>query len=215
MEFDAVILAGGRSSRLGGTPKAALRFRGDTLLERSLLAAAGARGVAVVGPEADALPAGVLLSREDPPFAGPAAALAAGLEALAGGGAAGRNPAPLTLVLACDMPLVADAVHALFADRSRAQPGSDGSVAVSADGRIQPLAGLYDTAALQRSVADAARRGTLVGGSLFGLLASLDLRTVPVPPGSTDDVDTWADAQALGVARPGVAGNGSGRPHTT
>ena len=132
MEFDAVILAGGRSSRLGGTPKAALRFRGDTLLERSLLAAAGAR-----------------------------------------------------------------------------------SVAVSADGRIQPLAGLYDTAALQRSVADAARHGTLVGGSLFGLLASLDLRTVPVPPGSTDDVDTWADAQALGVARPGVAGNGSGRPHTT
>ena len=215
MEFDAVILAGGRSSRLGGTPKAALRFRGDTLLERSLLAAAGARSVAVVGPEAGALPAGVLLCREDPPFAGPAAALAAGLEALAGGGAAGRNPAPLTLVLACDMPLVADAVHALFADRSRAQPGSEGSVAVSADGRIQPLAGLYDTAALQRSVADAARHGTLVGGSLFGLLASLDLRTVPVPPGSTDDVDTWADAQALGVACPGVAGNGSGRPHTT
>ncbi|MGZ4663286.1 MAG: NTP transferase domain-containing protein, partial [Arthrobacter sp.] len=36
MEFDAVILAGGRSSRLGGVPKARLNFDGATLLERSL-----------------------------------------------------------------------------------------------------------------------------------------------------------------------------------
>ncbi|WP_340639303.1 NTP transferase domain-containing protein, partial [Arthrobacter sp. Hiyo1] len=32
MDFDAVILAGGKSSRLGGVPKAQLRYDGATLL---------------------------------------------------------------------------------------------------------------------------------------------------------------------------------------
>ena len=39
MEFDAIILAGGRSSRLGGVPKSGLIYDGATLLERSLQAA--------------------------------------------------------------------------------------------------------------------------------------------------------------------------------
>jgi hypothetical protein len=76
----------------------------------------------------------------------------------------------------------------------------DGVLAVSADGRKQPLAGFYGTAALQRSVADAAGRGELANASVFALLASLELRGLRVPPGSTDDVDTWDDAAALGVS---------------
>ena len=44
MEFDAVILAGGRSSRLGGVPKAGLVYDGATLLERSLRGRAARRG---------------------------------------------------------------------------------------------------------------------------------------------------------------------------
>ncbi|HEY8752585.1 MAG TPA: NTP transferase domain-containing protein, partial [Arthrobacter sp.] len=32
LDFDAVILAGGRSSRLGGVPKQDLRYDGDSLL---------------------------------------------------------------------------------------------------------------------------------------------------------------------------------------
>ena len=192
MDFDAIILVGGRSSRLGGSPKPALVSGGATLLERSLAAAAGARHIVVVGPEMADLPAGVLTCREDPPFAGPAAAIAAGLGALRGAG-----PAEMVLVLACDMPRVGDAVRAL----REALPGAAaGVMASSADGRLQPLAGFYGTAVLERAVQDAAARNALVHGSVFALLANLDVQTVAVPAGSTDDVDTWEDAAALGVA---------------
>ncbi|MFC9333524.1 molybdenum cofactor guanylyltransferase [Arthrobacter sp. NPDC057009] len=193
MDFDAIILAGGRSSRLGGSPKSALMFDGATLLERSLAAAAGARHTVVVGPAVAGLPPRVLTSREDPPFAGPAAAIAAGLAALRGAG-----PADKVLVLACDMPGVGAAVRAL----REALPGSgaDGVMAASADGRLQPLVGFYGTAVLERAVQEAAARNALVHGSVFALLASLDVQAVAVPAGSTDDVDTWDDAAALGVA---------------
>jgi molybdopterin-guanine dinucleotide biosynthesis protein A len=193
VDFDAIILAGGRSSRLGGSPKSALKFDGATLLERSLAAAAEARHTVVVGPETAGLPGGVLTSREDPPFAGPAAAIAAGLAALRG-----ADPADMVLVLACDMPRVGDAVRALLDALPGA--GADGVMAASADGRRQPLAGFYSTAALELAVQDAAARNALVHGSVFALLASLDVQAVVVPTGSTDDVDTWDDAAALGVA---------------
>ena len=207
MEFDAIILAGGRSSRLGGVPKSGLTYAGATLLERSLRAAAGAGRSVVVGPDPGELPGGVLTCREDPPFSGPAAAIAAGLAALAADHTDRREaPAPVTLVLACDMPRSADAVRALaeaLASAAAAAPdrgGRDGVMAVSADGRKQPLAGFYGTGALQRAVADAASRDGLENASVFALLARLDMREVRVPPGSTDDVDTWDDASALGVS---------------
>ena len=56
MEFDAVILSGGRSSRLGGVPKSGLIYDGATLLERSLQAAGGAAAAVVVGPDPGTCP---------------------------------------------------------------------------------------------------------------------------------------------------------------
>ena len=115
------------------------------------------------------------------------------------------------------MPRSAGAVRALaeaLAASAAGTPerdGADGVMAVSADGRKQPLAGFYGTAVLQRSVADAASRGRLENASVFALLARLDVREVRVPPGSTDDVDTWDDASALGVSgRIPDGGPGSG-----
>jgi len=218
MEFDAIILAGGRSSRLGGVPKSGLIYDRATLLERSLRAAGAARRTVVVGPDPGGLPGGVLTCREEPPFAGPAAAIAAGLAALAADHASRHAAAaPYTLVLACDMPRSAGAVRALaeaLAASAAGTPergGADGVMAVSADGRKQPLAGFYGTAVLQRSVADAASRDRLENASVFALLARLDVREVRVPPGSTDDVDTWDDASALGVSgRIPDGGPGSG-----
>jgi molybdopterin-guanine dinucleotide biosynthesis protein A len=222
--FDAIILAGGRSSRLGGSPKAELTYDGETLLRRSITAARGARRLVVVGPEFRDLPPDVLSCREDPPFAGPAAAIAAGLERLGSpDGAPGSQPEAhpgvpaeqpgtdadaYVLVLACDMPRAADAVGALLealqcgkgtGGKGRDGAGKDGAMAVSGDGRRQPLAAFYRTAALQRAVADAAARNALNHGSVFALLASLDVQAVTVPAGSTDDVDTWDDAAILGV----------------
>lgn len=224
MEFDAIILAGGRSSRLGGVPKSRLIVDGATLLERSLRAAGAAGRTVVVGPDPGDLPDGILSCREDPPFAGPAAAIAAGLDALAVDHAnrpEAGEPAPFILVLACDMPRSAAAIRTLV-DALTNSPaksptvtqhgdGRDGVMAVSADGRKQPLLGLYSTAGLQRCAADAACAGSLENASVFALLARLDVREVRVPSGSTDDVDTWDDASALGVSdRNPDLGPGSG-----
>ncbi|WP_457948464.1 molybdenum cofactor guanylyltransferase [Pseudarthrobacter sp. alpha12b] len=213
LAFDALILAGGRSSRLGGVPKQSLVFRGQTLLERSVAAAAGARRIVVVGDTGSlpndaqagrplpqpALPHTLLMCREEPQFAGPAAAISAGLDALARNG----GEAAYTLVLACDMPLASRAVTVLrdaLAQSAAVAGGGDGVMACAADGRAQPLAGFYRTAGLTKACSDLAARNALVNGSVRALLASLDVQLVTVPAGSTSDVDTWDDAAALGVA---------------
>lgn len=199
-----MILAGGRSSRLGGVPKSQLVYDGATLLSRSLTASAGADAVVVVGPDPGTLPAGVLTCREEPVFAGPAAAIAAGLAAL--DHHCGPRRAPLTLVLACDMPNAHQAVAALKVALSGHDPAAEtteGVMAVSPDGRKQPLAAFYGTGALERAVDEMEQGGGLAGASVFALLARLDVRTVTVPAGATDDVDTWDDATALGVSRQG------------
>lgn len=189
-----MILAGGRATRLGGVPKQGLTYDGATLLSLALRAAAGAGSVVVVGPPGPDLPPGVLRAREEPAYAGPAAAIAAGLAALESGG----GSAPWTLVLACDMPHAARGVGTLLDQVARAS-GKQGAMAVSADGRQQPLLGIYRTDALAVEIASAADSGTLTNASVFRLLARLNLLAVPVPVGSTDDVDTWEDAAALGV----------------
>lgn len=199
MEFDAVLLAGGRSSRLGGVPKAGLLHDGVTLLERALAAARGAGSLVVVGPRPATLPAGVLTAREEPPFAGPAAAIAAGLAALERDAEGRGTPqAPWVLVLACDMPHAGTAVPALFA-ALRKHTGTEGVLALSADGRKQPLLAVYSTAALRRSIDAQGGTGSLTNAPVFSLLASLEVLTAAVPDHAADDVDTWDDAAALGV----------------
>ncbi|WP_026548280.1 NTP transferase domain-containing protein [Paenarthrobacter nicotinovorans] len=199
MEFNAVILAGGRATRLGGVPKPSLTYDGATLLSHALQAARGAAAVVVVGPDVPVaggvpFPVEVLHAREEPAFAGPAAAIAAGLAALQSRG----SSAQWTLVLACDMPHASRGVSALW-DALAAHAGVEGAMAVSVDGRKQPLLGVYNTAALEREAAAASQGAGLADSSVFRLLARLNLLDVAVPAGSTDDVDTWEDAAALGI----------------
>lgn len=206
VDFDAVILAGGRSSRLGGSPKQDLVFGGSSLLALALEAASGATRRVVVGPDPGTLPSGVRSCRESPEFSGPAAAVAAGLVALdagvdALGGPQANAPSAYVLVLACDMPQAAEAVQALQAALPQAaNAGKHGVMARSVDGTDQPLAGFYNTAELKKSAAALAAVERLANGSVRALLASLDVQPVTVPAGSTADVDTWDDAAALGIA---------------
>ncbi|MBL0705001.1 NTP transferase domain-containing protein [Sinomonas sp. JC656] len=179
--FDAVVLAGGRASRLGGYPKPQLEYRGATLLEHALRAVARARTVVVVGPAPgepggpalpgragteSACPEGrkpeahegrldfppsVLFTREEPRFAGPLAALGAGLAALRARAAldsraavgyqaasdSQMEPQPeWVVVLAADLPLATGGVAQLLAraaaldraaapDPAAASPGPD------------------------------------------------------------------------------------------
>ncbi|TXN32071.1 NTP transferase domain-containing protein [Lacisediminihabitans profunda] len=192
MNFDAIVLAGGRSSRLGGEPKAALRIGDRALLTVTLDAAAGARRTVVVGdPAVLVVPAGALVVRESPAFAGPAAAIAAGLAAL------GDDCSDYLLVLACDMPAIAGAVPPLL---ERAGHAVDGAIAVDETGSPQYLAAVYRTASLAAAVRSHASR--LENLSVRALLAGLDLARTTVPPGSTSDVDTWTDAARFGIDTP-------------
>lgn len=206
--YDAVVLAGGRSARLGGVPKALLEIAGRTLLERTLDALAGARRIAVVGPAELAAvlgrqpraAGGLLLTREDPPFAGPAAGIAAGVAALAGD----AEPAPLTLLLACDMPGLAGLPQYLLA-AVRSHPEASLWLPVDAAGREQPLASCASSSALAEAVAAAGGAAGTGGLSMRRLLAPLAAVRVPLPEAateSTEDVDTWADAARFGIARP-------------
>ena len=209
MLLDAIVLAGGRSSRLSGVPKAQLVWHGATLLQNTVDAAlqAGARLVVVVGPDAigqdahgpDAAgpDARILFTREDPPFGGPAAAIGAGMRALDGQRASSPDA---VLVLACDMPEVASAVAALV--ESLPLEGSDGVLLLDASGMRQPLAAVYGRRALADAVAGLGASGTLDGASMRSLTASLDVRERRDAAGSTSDVDTWPDAAAFGIEPP-------------
>ena len=203
MLVDALILAGGRSSRLGGVPKARLRYRDSTLLEQTVAAVATAhpvtvRRAVVVGDVSGLpLPPDVLVTREEPPYGGPAAGIAAGLTALA---SANPIPSDYTLVLACDMPGVDAAVAPVL--RALVAQVGDGVIAADAGHRLQPLVAAYRTSQLTAAAEAKRAAGILDGLSTFQLIAGLVLTEVAVPQGATDDVDTWADAARIGVARP-------------
>jgi molybdopterin-guanine dinucleotide biosynthesis protein A len=98
----AVILAGGRSSRMG-QPKATLRFGGITLIERTVLELARAFDdlVVVAAPESEktALPRleGARIVRDEGAYDGPVGALGRGLRAM-------RHE--IAFACSCDLPML-------------------------------------------------------------------------------------------------------------
>ncbi|ROS51528.1 molybdenum cofactor guanylyltransferase [Frigoribacterium sp. PhB24] len=195
-DVDAVLLAGGRASRVDGADKTAFTSGDATLLDRAVDASTGARTLVVVGlREGRVPPAGALLTREEPAWSGPVAALAAGLDAVG-------DAAPWTLVLACDLPRAPEAVQALLSGGDVAgDDRRDGLLAVDSGGRRQPLLGLYRTGALETRLATLRADGPLADLSLRRLLDGLDLLEVSLPDEFCADVDTVADADRLGVVR--------------
>jgi molybdopterin-guanine dinucleotide biosynthesis protein A len=176
-DFDAIVLAGGTARRLGGVPKHTIEVEGRTLLERSLEAVAEARRIIVVGDEElKPLVGQATVVRENPPLAGPAAGIGAGLDHVT----AGR-----VVVLACDHPFVADAIPPLLAGARGV-----GNIAVDADGRRQNLLFAVETDALRDAVC---RQETLTNLAVHTLLEPLDLTEISVPPHALRDVDTWED----------------------
>ncbi|WP_144804810.1 molybdenum cofactor guanylyltransferase [Curtobacterium sp. BH-2-1-1] len=188
VEHDAVLLAGGRASRMSGIDKTALVAEGLALSDHAVAAAARARSVVLVGlRDGRTAPDGVVVTREDPPFGGPVAGIAAGLAAIA-------EPAPAawTLVLACDLVRPERAVDALlWAADDTADADADGFVAVDEDGRRQPLLALYRSSALREAVR---ALGDPTDAAVRRLTAGLRLVEVPLSDGLCADVDEPADA---------------------
>ncbi|WP_443065571.1 NTP transferase domain-containing protein [Streptomyces sp. NBC_00557] len=182
MPYDAVVLAGGAARRLGGADKPGLRVGGRPLLDRVLAACADAGTTVVV---ADRRPTArpVLWAREEPPGAGPVAALEAGLR---------LAEAEHAVVLSADLPFLRPAtLRRLLA--ALGDTGADGALLTDADGRDQPLVAAYRTAVLRRELADlAAGPDGLSGLPLRRLTGALKLTRVPDPLASFD-CDTWDD----------------------
>ncbi|MDO5749921.1 MAG: NTP transferase domain-containing protein [Rothia sp. (in: high G+C Gram-positive bacteria)] len=197
MNFSALILAGGKSSRLEHTPKAGLSNGENTLLDCALAASSAARARVVVGPGSLPVPADTLHTREDPPFSGPAAGIHAGLEALAAHyETTGEEPAPWCLILGVDTPLVAPAVQLLLEHAESAPAKLNGFWGIS-EGVYQPLIGIYRFEPLRVCFA----RGT-TDASVRRFLRKLEPQALELPAGSTRDVDTWEQAHELGFTQP-------------
>ncbi|MCA1780723.1 MAG: molybdenum cofactor guanylyltransferase [Dermatophilaceae bacterium] len=182
LRWNAVVLAGGRATRLGGVAKPLVEVRGRTMLDAALAAASEAQRVVVVGEVP--VPPGVLRTVEDPPHGGPAAGLAAGLAAL-------DVDAPWVLVLASDLPGAEEAVPVLLAAAGDGPP-VDGVCFHDGESHPQWMLAIYRSVALQKAVAQVETRNL----SLRRLLAPLSLQSIPGEPAALRDCDTWEDVSA-------------------
>lgn len=176
---------------MGDVDKVGLTVKGRTMVAHACEAVADARRLVVVGPPGLDVPARALTAREDPPFAGPAAALGAGLEALG-------DDADIVVVVAADVPRAVEVVPGLLAFLDQ-HPDADGVVPVSSDGHRQPLLAAYRTAPLARALAEAAPLADL---SVNRVVRSMDVVELPLPDDVLADVDTPADLARLTHDRP-------------
>lgn len=224
----AIILAGGRASRLDGTAKPLLEVGGRTLLDRAIAAVDGCDPIVVVGPPAPTR-VRVVWTRETPEFGGPVAGIAAGLALV--------DTADIVL-LAADLPNAEGAVALLHRhpplsadadgkigkadadgkDGKADAPsrdgghGIDGVCLVDASGRMQWLVGRYRTDALRSAAAALPDGGR--DASLRSLLARLRISAIPAGDLATD-VDTWDDLERARAAAPMPPRDGAPDEETT
>jgi molybdenum cofactor guanylyltransferase len=176
-----VLLAGGRARRLGGLDKAELTVSGRRMLDRVLDALAAADPVVVVGPRRTT-ERSVRWTREDPPGAGPLAALAAGLAILGRFGG-------VVAVLAVDLVAVRPTTVARLRAALDAAPDADGAVLVDGDSRVQWLLGVWRADALRKGLSGRA----VGGGSLHSVLGALPVIRVAEVGDESSDIDTDSD----------------------
>lgn len=189
LPYAAVVLAGGRATRLDGVDKAGVQVAGRTLLARALDAVVDADEVVVVGAAVHT-ERPVTFVVEDPRHGGPVAGMLTGRQALL------RDPAYLA-VLAVDMPHLTPATLRRL---RLAAAGRDGAALTDPDGRRQ-LALVLATARLDAVAPDPEDRH---GHPVHRLLRGLDLADVAPLGHEHRDVDTWTDLRDLagGPGRP-------------
>ncbi len=184
LAFDAIVLAGGQGSRLGGRSggaKARIPLAGWPLADHVLLAVSGASNRIVVGPPRTAL-GSATFCREEPAGSGPVAAIAE---------AAGRVRQPTVAVLAADVPFIGEALDTL---RQCVQLGTrEVGVLVDTTGRSNYLAAVWRTSALLQAID---RLGELADRPVRALYDGRDIGHVPDFDALGADVDTPADLRA-------------------
>lgn len=200
MNLSGVILAGGRSRRMG-RDKAWLEIGGLPLVSRAAdtLRAAGIEEIFIsgrAGSDYSALPCPVLFDLE--PDCGPLAGIERALAA---------SQAPLTLVLAVDLPqMTAGFLRELAA-------GCDPLTGVVPilDGELEPLAAVYPRRC--QALARECLRNAQYSARRFAEMCRREgtVKTMPVSPAAAACFVNWnTPAHAAGQARSGDRGGGRG-----
>ena len=183
--YDAIVLSGGRGSRIGGG-KAERRLGDWPLLDHVLVATSGATQRLVVGPARRGLGEPHFV-QEVPAGSGPLAGIAAAVPEL-------RRP--LVAVLAADLPFVRAALGPLRAALSAA-PGAGAAALVDLSGRVNYLAALWRTEALRNALDRLGDpTGQPVRALYSGLYSTSELLQVADFDEAGADVDTPDDLRA-------------------
>jgi molybdopterin-guanine dinucleotide biosynthesis protein A len=195
----AILLAGGRASRLRGADKPGITIGGRSLLATVAAAAAdaGASRIIVVGPSRPGLTLhSVEYTTEQPPGAGPVPALRAGIA---------RVAEPWLFLLAADLPFLRGShLRTLLSTAKRRQ--ANGALLLDTHGRKQWLISCWRSEPVRSELAGYG--GASLGGVLGGLSpAEVSGTQEPGQPPPWLDCDTDEDlAAAMAFAYPGKEG---------
>jgi molybdopterin-guanine dinucleotide biosynthesis protein A len=176
VKFDAIVLAGGAATRMGGVDKPMMHVAGKPMLERVIDAVSAAQSCIVVGPRRE-LPTATRVRwvHERPCMGGPLAAIAAAIPYLG---------ADRVVLLAADMPWIAEAVPTLV--RSVAESAVDAALLRTGD-RDNYLAAAWRREKLTAALASAQ---TATGGAVRSLYRGLRVVRIADPHGWGRDCDT-------------------------
>ena len=191
----AVVLTGGRSSRMGGRHKPGILVDGRSVIDRTVTAlwtAAPAADVIIAGTDEGLSPGlrqQVTVVREDPPFSGPLAGVAAAMEAVA-------PSTDVVLLLGGDLPfLSAETMSNLL---NAAVDGSDVVSCVDVTGHVQYLCAAWNQQVLRAQVRHI---GDPAGVPLRALFSDLTPQLIDCDPDELRDIDTPYDlARAVTTA---------------
>jgi len=170
-----IVLCGGKSTRMG-TPKALLPFGPETMLQRVVRLLGSVVSpivvVAAAGQPLPALPAGVILARDEREARGPLEGLRAGLKAL-------PERIEVAYVTSCDVPLLEPG----FVRRMTELLGDHDVAVMEIDGFTHPLSAVYRRRTLPHV------EGLLAEDRLRPLYLFDAVRTRRVQPSEMREVD--------------------------
>lgn len=181
VQWTALVLAGGRGSRLGNDDKAAITIGGTSALDHLLAALPRHVPVVIAGPTHPAQRP-VTFRQEKPIHGGPVAGIASSLEAVS---------TPVTALLAVDMPWAGGLLEHLIAEFASCDAAA--LVPVDRSGFRQPLCAVVRTEALRAALR---QLGDPAGRSMRDLMSLIDIHERPLSEAElhmVDDIDTPDD----------------------
>ncbi|TQL73779.1 molybdopterin-guanine dinucleotide biosynthesis protein A [Enteractinococcus coprophilus] len=183
----AVILTGGRSSRMGGRHKPGILIDGRSVIDRtvSTLWAAVPEAEVVIAGTDDGLSPNlrhkVTVVREDPPFSGPLAGVAAALETI-------PQTEDVVVLLGGDLPFLSATTMRKLVDSAVA--GAEVTSCLDATGHLQYLCAAWPQEVLR---AQSARVEDPAGVPLRALFSGLIPELIECDPDELRDIDTPYD----------------------